>query len=211
MGIVRFWGLNGAGQSCNEEADYCDDPWDTFKINTDRLPGKCSVEGKTIVKIDVVKRKAVGAAGAEVTGLGYDPGEFDVVCRIVTPSQWLIFQTIRNKYWAGPLKKPKPPALTVAVHHPDLNSFNVHRAVIGGWSLGTPSSDAEGAREYRIHFHEYVPQKKSKVVSASGAIPPEDERGPPSAELNAPAPPPSTVAANTGLDSPPLTSFGSAQ
>lgn len=211
MGIVDFWGLNGAGISCNEEADYFDDPWDTFYINTDRLPGRCSVEGKTIAGIEVVKKKGKNAAGAAITILGYDPGEFEVVCRIVTPSQWLIFQTVRNKYWAGPTKAAKPPALTVAVRYPDLNSLNIYKGVIIGCTPGTASSEADGARDYRIRFHEQVKQKAIKGKTAAGALPPEDERQPASAELNGPAPAPSTVAGNMGLDGPRLTSFGSAQ
>jgi hypothetical protein len=210
MGLVSFWGLNDAGETCNEDPDFYSDPWDTFFINTNQLPGLCWVEGKTIAGIEIVKKKGKNSSGARITILGYDPGEFDVVCRIVTPSQWDIFQVIRNHYWAGPSKTSKPPALTVNVRYPDLNSLNIYQGVVIGCPLGTPSSDIEGARDYRIRFHEQVAQKATKAKSAAGALPLEDERQPASAELNAPAPAPSTVAANTGLDGPPLTSFGSA-
>ncbi len=130
--------------------------------------------------------------------------------RIATPEQWDVFQDVRNKYWAGPTKKAKPPQATVKVTHPDLNSINVYQAVL----IGVPTSeqsDVEGAKNFRFRFHEQVNPKATRVFNAAGALPPEDPRQPASAALNSPRPTPSSVHENMGLGGPVLTNTRSAE
>lgn len=210
MGKVIFWGMSDGGGSPNEDLLYQPDPWDSFFINDDQVPGKCWIENKGLAEIEVNVKKGKGGAGSTTTFLGYDPKAFDLVVRIATPAQWDIFQDLRNKYWAGPTKKTKPPTATVKVSHPDLASINIDQAVI----IGVPTSeqsDVEGAKNFRIRFHEQVLPKAVKVFSAAGALPAEDPRQPASAALNSPKPAPSTVPANMGLGGPVLTNTGSAQ
>ena len=202
MAKAPFWGLNDKGQTPNEEPTFFQDPWDTFYINNDQLPGYCEVQNKDVAQVEVEKKKGKGSSGAKITILGYEPGSFDVVCRIVTPSQWSAFQDIRRKYWAGPAKAAKPPQATVGVSHPDLNSLNVTQAVIIGFPLAE-KSDVEGAKNFRIRFHEESKKVPKKNIDAAGVAPPEDQRQPASAALNAPAEDPAANPENTSLAGPP--------
>jgi hypothetical protein len=206
VALSPFWGLNDKGQTPNEEPTYFSDPWDTFYINGDQLPGYCEVINKDVAQVEVEKKKGKNSAGATITILGYEPGSFDVVCRIVTPAQWEAFQQIRRKYWAGPTKKTKPPALTVTIGHPDLNSLNVTRAVIIGVPLAE-KSDVEGAKNFRLRFHEESKKVAKKAIDAAGVLPPEDPRQPAAASLNTPEDPAANPE-NTSLAGPPK---GSAQ
>jgi hypothetical protein len=201
-----FWGLNAQGETPNEEPTFFHDPWDTFYVNGDQLPGFCEVVNKDVAQIEVEKKKGKNSAGATITVLGYEPGSFDVVCRIVTPAQWSSFQFFRRKYWAGPSKKAKPPSLTVTIGHPDLNSLGITRAVIIGFPLAE-KSDVEGAKNFRIRFHEETKKVAKKAVDAAGVLPPEDPRQPASQSLNVPEDPAANPA-NTSLAGPPR---GSAQ
>jgi hypothetical protein len=198
-----FWGLNEQGQSCNEDLLYYPDPWDTFWINDDQLPGKCWVEGKDVAQLEIVKRKGKGMAGAKIALLGYEPGEFNVLCRIATPEQWQVLQSVRNKYWAGPAKATKPPQATVNVKHPDLNSLRIFQAVVFGVPLSEPS-DVEGAKHFRFRFHEQVKQRQVNQVIAAAALPPEDPRQPASASLNGRPEAPSSNPENASLSGPVL-------
>lgn len=202
---VPFWGLNEKGFTCNEGPDYERDPWDTFYINDMQVPGKCWVEGKGIAQIEVEKKKGKGQAGAKVSLYGYLPDEFDMVCRIATPSQWDIFQAIEDKIWAGPTKETKPPSIAVKVKYPDLQRLRIYEAVLVGVPLAE-QSDVEGAKHFRFRFHEQVKTTAYAVRSATAAVPPEDARQPASAALNATPPMPATVDANSSLDGPPLVS-----
>lgn len=208
MGKQPFWGLNpNSGATCNEEPTYFDDPWDTFFINTDHVPGFCEVSATDLAQLEIEKKKGKNATGATISILGYEPGSFDVMVRIVTPAQWDAFQDLRNRYWAGPDKAAKPPAATVMIGHPDLNSLNVYRAVIKGFSPGV-KGEVEGAKYFRIRFHEEVKKKATRTVKAAGATPPEDLRKqPPSAALKT-SEDPTEKPANMSLAGPPRTSTG---
>lgn len=207
---VPFWGLNDEGLSCNEDLLYWPDPWDTFFINDIQLPGKCRCDNKSIAAIDVEKSKGKNNSGARIRFFGYLPGAFDVICRIATPEQWLVFQEVQDKFWAGPLKEARPPQITVKVKHPDINRLRVYQAVLVGMPLAE-DSEVDGAKNFRWQFHEQVKQKAHRAKVAGGPIP-EDERLPSSTgPLNGPPAPPSTKPANFSLDGPPMQTHAGAQ
>lgn len=205
MPRTPFWGLNAASVVPNEDLLYYPDPWDTFFINSDQLPGKCEVQNKGVATLEVEATKGKDSAGKRIRILGYDPKEFDVIVRIATPEQWDVFCDLGDKYWAGPGKKTKPPAATVLVRHPDLNRLRVYQGVIIGFPLAE-QSDVDGAKNFRIQFHEEVKQRPVAALQAAGALPPEDPRQPASIALNGPQPEPSTVDSNMTLDGPKLSS-----
>jgi hypothetical protein len=209
---VPFWGLNDEGFSCNEGPLYEKDPWDTFFINDIQLPGKCWVANKSIATIDVEKSKGKNSSGARIRFFGYLPGAFDMICRIATPEQWLVFQEVQDRFWAGPLKEARPPQITVKVKYPDINRLRVYQAVLVGVPLAE-DSDLEGAKNFRLNFHEQVKQKATTTKVAGGAVPefaglPGSSFNPP---LNAPPPLPSTNPKNFSLDGPPLQAHAGAQ
>lgn len=171
---VPFWGLNDAGDSCNEGPLYFSDPWDTFFINDDQLPAECEVQNVSLAAIEVEKFKGKNQSGASIKFFGYLPGGFDVVCKINTAEQWEVFQQIQGKYWAGPLKTARPPQLTVRVRHPDINRLRVYQAVLVGVPLAE-KGEQEGYKNFRFKFHEQVPTKATAAKKAGGAVP-EDPR-----------------------------------
>src|SRR5690349_1995356 len=101
MPRVPFWGLNAASAVPNEDLLYYPDPWDTFFINQDQVPGKCEVQNKGVAALDVESTKGKNASGIRIRVLGYLPKEFDLVVRIATPEQWNAFCDLGDKYWAG--------------------------------------------------------------------------------------------------------------
>jgi hypothetical protein len=202
---VPFWGLNDNGDSCNEGPLYALDPWDTFFINDDQLPGECSVQNVSLAAIEVEKFKGKNQSGASIKFFGYQPGGFDVVSQIATPEQWEVFQQIQDKYWAGPLKPARPPQITVRVRHPDINRLRVYQAVLVGVSLAEDGK-IEGAKNFRLKFHEQVPTKATATKKAGGPVP-EDTR---LIASNATPPLPSKNPANMSLNGPPPNTLGDA-
>lgn len=201
---VPFWGLNDDGQTCNEDPLYYTDPWDTFKINDVQLPGKCWLENNSIALLDVEKSKGKNNSGARIRFFGYMPGAFDLVERIVTPEQWLIFQETQDKFWAGPAKAARPPQMTVTVAYPDLGRLRVYQAVLVGMPLAE-ASDLDGAKNFRWKFHEQVAQRPVVAKVAGGPIP-EDKReiGSEESAEHFKQRLPSTNPANMGLEGPPV-------
>jgi hypothetical protein len=200
---VPFWGLSDDGSTPNEDLLYYPDPWDTFVINDLKLPGRCTLQNKSIAAIDVEKSKGKNNSGARIRFFGYLPGQFDVIERIATPEQWLVFQEIQDKFWAGPAKEARPPQITVKVSHPDLGRLHVYQAVLVGMPLAE-DADVEGAKNFRWQFHEQVAQKPSKGAKVAGGPIPEDARLPSSQPENATPALPSTNPDNMSLAGPPV-------
>lgn len=199
-----FWGLNEKGDSCAEGPLYARDPWDTFYINTDQLPGECELQNKGLAQIEVEKFKGKNQSGATIKFFGYLASAFDVICKISTPEQFEVYQQIQDKYWAGPTKAARPPALTVNVKHPDLNRLRVYQAVLYGVSLAE-RGEIDGSKNFRLMFHENVLPKGTKTKKAEGALPPEDSR-----LIGSDATPvlPSKNPDNMSLDGPPNNTTG---
>lgn len=202
-----FWGLNEAGVSCNEAPLYFSDPWDTFYVNDVQLPGKCWVDRGDLAQIEIERTKGKGNRGAKLKIYGYEPHSFDVVIQITTDEQWQVYQSVQDRFWAGPTKTMKPPQGSVRVRYPDLGRLRVYSAVLFMLPPAEPADVPDG-KNFRWRFHEDVPQAPIAAKVASGPIP-EDPRLPSSTgPVNQPAELPSKNPGNTGLQGPQLNTRG---
>lgn len=203
MAGIRFWDVNDAGESPSEAPDYFDNPWDTFYVNGDQVPGLCDLQNKSLAALDVETSKGKNNSGATVRIFGYKPGAFDLVVTITTRSQWDLWCSFCDKYWQGPSQKRKPPASTVKVSHPDLTRVKVFEAVIVGLPLAERAeNDLE--KKFRVQFQERRKQEPRKAAVAKGAVIPEFAGLPSSFPENELVQLPSKDPKNLGLEGPPL-------
>lgn len=87
----------------SEGFDYDDtSPWANVSIGGNRLPGTCVVAGAAVHRIDV--QKANGVDGGTLIERGYEPGKFDVDCKVWTRSQWRILLGILPQIFRRPNK-----------------------------------------------------------------------------------------------------------
>jgi hypothetical protein len=194
---ASFWGLNDSGVSPNDAPLFASNPWDTFWINGRRMPGECSLLPGSIARLEVIRKKGKERDGADVTVSGYDPREFSITVQISTPEQWAEYLEVLRDNWPAPGKVRRRVAVLVA--HPNLAALQINTAVLAGVS---PMVDGkiDGAKYSTWSFQEQLKSGRRGITKRADAPVPEKGPQPAAARLgrpvNAPPPPPESVAAN---------------
>lgn len=123
--------------------DYATNPWETVSFDDIRLPGICEVKGLT--KCNVKNKRAPGSKGNKPTVMGYAPAEFDISCRIWTPSHLDIVLDELDRLWNVPMANPRflrgsktkidTAQFTHSVDHPKLQALKIFYCVINQMGL----------------------------------------------------------------------------
>jgi hypothetical protein len=127
-------GISGEVYSSNE--------WDVVFFDGVPLPGLCDVKGIAELKVD--NKKAQGADGSTITITGYNPGPFEVTCKVWTPEQFETLQEAIDRVWNIPrrplphdtraalakrLKKP------ITIGHPKVTQLEIDYCIVRGISF----------------------------------------------------------------------------
>jgi hypothetical protein len=162
-GSIEFWG-NGSEEDL--DGVIAKHPWDVAYLANMALPGICEVKMVSVARVEIDKKKPKGVNYARVTILGYDPGTFDVSCKIWTRDHWTKLQQIVRTIWKGPTAERGDQA-SIAVRHPILRLAKVYSAIVVGFTPGVPGPEA-GTMVFTFHLHEN-PRAQNKNVTASPA------------------------------------------
>ncbi len=101
-GSGEWWGTNSAGFWAQGDRTYCTNPWDTFVVNGEQMPGLCKVTATPSQAID--RQKPNGSDAAALIVRGYVQAEISCTVTLWTQEHWVKWQKMIGKLWRRPNK-----------------------------------------------------------------------------------------------------------
>jgi hypothetical protein len=156
-------GISGEIYSTNE--------WDIVFLDGVGLPGICDVKGIAELKVD--NKKTPGKDGSTITITGYQPGPFEVTCKVWMPEQLDILVEAIDRIWNLPrrplpndtrsaqLKRLRKP---LSIGHPKTTIFEINYCIVRGVALLEEDS-VFGVKVMRFKCQEWRPSGVKNVTA----------------------------------------------